>query len=105
MENTVFWTLARRKLFNRSILNVAGLTTSSSSTNLPNLVRIGCEVAPPRGGDIQRQCAFLVYVSITSSPAGLSCVNGVGPCSANIGNFSPLPKSQFRIDLFQIWRG
>src|SRR5664279_717539 len=36
-----------------------------------------------------------VQLVITSSPAGLSCVNGVGPCSANIGNFSPLPKPQY----------
>jgi len=32
--------------------NMASVTTSVSSTNSPNLVQIGCEIAPKRGGEM-----------------------------------------------------
>jgi len=32
--------------------NLAGVITLVRSTNSPNLVQIGCEMAPPHGGEI-----------------------------------------------------
>jgi len=42
---------------------------------------------------------------ITSSPAGLSRVNGVRRSSAKTWNFNPSVKALFYINWFKIWRG
>jgi len=38
--------------------SLAGVNTLVRSTSLPTLVQIGCEMAPPRGGEIWRFCDF-----------------------------------------------
>ena len=40
---------------------VIKLITYARSMSMPNFIVIGSEMAPPRGGEIQHQCAFLVY--------------------------------------------
>jgi len=54
------------KCFSPSLGLEKPMHTSVRSTSSPNLVQIGCETAPPRGGEIYRFCDFLFSVSSAS---------------------------------------
>jgi len=49
---TRFSTYRLKKQMNILETNLAGVIMSVKSTNSPNLVQIGCEMAPPHGGEI-----------------------------------------------------